>query len=85
MSKSILTRYQFILLFQLHQLYVEVLYTIHNKLGASCPQFSHFKEELLVYVQEAFGVNKKLHEQLLTVATDEKVCKLLLDKKVMLP
>ena len=59
--------------FQLHQLYVEVLYTIQNKLGASCPQFSHFKDELLAYVQEAFGVNKKLHEQLLAVATDEKV------------
>ena len=53
-----------IVLFQLHRLYVEVLYTIQHKLGASCPQFNHFKEDLLAYAQEAFGVNKKLHEQL---------------------
>ena len=52
---------------------MEVLYTIQHKLGASCPQFNHFKDDLLAYAQEAFGVNKKLHEQLLTVASDEKV------------
>ena len=34
---------------------------------------SQVREELLRHAQEAFGVNRKLHQQLLVVASEEKV------------
>ena len=60
------------ILFQLHRLYVEVLYTIENKLGASCPQYSQLSGDLMRFSQEAFGVNPVLHDHLMSVASEEK-------------
>ena len=59
--------------FQLERLYVEVLFTIENKLGSTCPQFTEMNAELISYAQEAFGVSQKIHEHLLGVACGEKV------------
>ena len=52
---------------------MEVLFTIENKLGSSCPQFSEMNTDLISYAQEAFGVSQKIHEHLLGVASGEKV------------
>ena len=60
-------------LFQLERLYVEVLFTIENKLGSSCPQYTEMNTDLISYAQEAFGVSQKIHEHLLGVACGEKV------------
>ena len=57
---------------QLERLYVEVLFTIENKLGSSCPQFTEMNTELLSYAKEAFGVNQKVHDHLMGVASGEK-------------
>ncbi|XP_046402880.1 uncharacterized protein LOC124168661 [Ischnura elegans] len=56
----------------LEQLYVELLYTITNKVGAPTGQFSHYKEELYSYAQEAFGLPDDLHRKFLSIATEEK-------------
>ena len=55
---------------QLEALYVSVLYTIQHMLGGST---ADQRDELLCFVQEAFGVNQKLHEELLATAVLEKV------------
>ncbi|XP_023321249.1 uncharacterized protein LOC111695983 [Eurytemora carolleeae] len=57
---------------ELEQLYVEVLYTIQHKLGANSFQFTQIQDELLAYAKDAFGVNQKLHVQLVNVAGDVK-------------
>ena len=60
-------------LFQLEQLYVEVLYTITNKVGASTGQYSHYKEDLYSYAQEAFGISSEVHRKFMAIASEEKV------------
>ena len=47
-----------------------VLYTIQHMLGENT---ADQRDELLCFVQEAFGVSQKLHEELLATAVLEKV------------
>jgi hypothetical protein len=52
---------------------VEVLYTITNKVGASTGQYSHYKEDLYSYAQEAFGISSEVHRKFMAIASEEKV------------
>ncbi|KAK6630946.1 hypothetical protein RUM44_003118 [Polyplax serrata] len=56
----------------LEHLYVEVLYTIKNKVGVSTGQYAHYQEELYQYAQEAFNIQPQRHRKLLAVASEEK-------------
>ncbi|PSN57662.1 hypothetical protein C0J52_05382, partial [Blattella germanica] len=58
---------------EIEQLYVEVLYTITNKVGASTGQYSHYKEDLYSYAQEAFGISSEVHRKFMAIASEEKV------------
>ncbi|KAJ8895016.1 hypothetical protein PR048_000325 [Dryococelus australis] len=58
---------------RLEQLYVEVLYTITNKVGASTGQYAHYKEDLYLYAQEAFGISSDMHRKFMAIASEEKV------------
>lgn len=62
------------IVFQLEQLYIEVLYTVANTVGASTGQYAHYKEDLYRYAQEAFGVPQDQHRRYLNIASEEKVC-----------
>ncbi|KAF3430861.1 hypothetical protein E2986_05529 [Frieseomelitta varia] len=57
---------------QLEQLYIEVLYTVANTVGASTGQYAHYKEDLYRYAQEAFGVPQDQHRRYLNIASEEK-------------
>ncbi|XP_069688099.1 BAI1-associated protein 3 isoform X2 [Periplaneta americana] len=57
---------------EIEQLYVEVLYTITNKVGASTGQYSHYKEDLYSYAQEAFGISSEIHRKFMAIASEEK-------------
>lgn len=57
----------------MEQLYIEVLYTIANTVGASTGQYAHYKEDLYRYAQEAFGVPQDQHRRYLNIASEEKV------------
>lgn len=59
--------------FQIEKLYVEVLYTIANTVGASTGQYAHYKEDLYGYAQEAFGIPQDQHRRYLDIASKEKV------------
>lgn len=63
----------FSFVYQLEQLYVEVLYTITNKVGASTGQYAHYKEDLYSYAQEAFGIPNDVHRKFMAIASEEKV------------
>lgn len=54
-------------------MYIEVLYTIANTVGASTGQYAHYKEDLYRYAQEAFGVPSDQHRRYLNIASEEKV------------
>lgn len=54
-------------------MYIEVLYTIANTVGASTGQYAHYKEDLYRYAQEAFGVPQDQHRRYLNIASEEKV------------
>ncbi|XP_055846829.1 BAI1-associated protein 3 [Episyrphus balteatus] len=56
------------------KLYVEVLHTIANTVGAPAPggQFAHYKEEMYLHAQRAFGVNPDRHYRLLHNAAEDK-------------
>ncbi|EFN81951.1 BAI1-associated protein 3, partial [Harpegnathos saltator] len=57
---------------EMEQLYIEVLYTIANTVGASTGQYAHYKEDLYRYAQEAFGVPQDQHRRYLNIASEEK-------------
>ncbi|KAK9310327.1 hypothetical protein QLX08_000330 [Tetragonisca angustula] len=57
---------------ELEQLYIEVLYTVANTVGASTGQYAHYKEDLYRYAQEAFGVPQDQHRRYLNIASEEK-------------
>ncbi|XP_076385473.1 BAI1 associated protein 3 isoform X7 [Megachile rotundata] len=57
---------------ELEQLYIEVLYTIANTVGASTGQYAHYKEDLYRYAQEAFEVPQDQHRRYLNIASEEK-------------
>ncbi|XP_054012267.1 BAI1-associated protein 3 isoform X1 [Hylaeus anthracinus] len=57
---------------KLEQLYIEVLYTIANTVGASTGQYAHYKEDLYRYAQEAFRVPQDQHRRYLSIASEEK-------------
>ncbi|XP_043289714.1 BAI1-associated protein 3 isoform X2 [Venturia canescens] len=57
---------------ELEQLYIEVLYTIANTVGASTGKYTHYKEDLFRYAQEAFGVSPDQHIRFLKLASEEK-------------
>uniref|UniRef100_A0A8D8TBQ9 BAI1-associated protein 3 n=1 Tax=Cacopsylla melanoneura TaxID=428564 RepID=A0A8D8TBQ9_9HEMI len=57
---------------EMESLYVEVLYTITNKVGASSGQFSHYQDELYSYAQKAFNVPDDQHRKYLSIADEEK-------------
>ena len=40
-----------LLMLQLQQLYIEVMYTIQHRLGANSAQYNHIKEELFAHAQ----------------------------------
>ena len=52
---------------------MEVLYTITNKVGASTGQYSHYKEDLYSYAQQAFGISSEVHRKFMAIASEEKV------------
>jgi len=62
-----------VLLFQMEQLYIEVLYTIKYKVGLSSNQTSQYQEELYSYAQRAFKVSNDVHRRYLSIASEEKV------------
>ncbi|CAK9797159.1 BAI1-associated protein 3 [Anthophora quadrimaculata] len=57
---------------ELEQLYIEVLYTVANTVGASTGQYAHYKEDLYRYAQEAFGIPQDQHRRYLNIASEEK-------------
>ncbi|XP_043486497.1 BAI1-associated protein 3 isoform X1 [Polistes fuscatus] len=57
---------------EIEKLYVEVLYTIANTVGASTGQYAHYKEDLYGYAQEAFGIPQDQHRRYLDIASKEK-------------
>ncbi|XP_072156728.1 BAI1-associated protein 3 isoform X1 [Bemisia tabaci] len=57
---------------ELEQLYIEVLYTITNKVGASSGPYSYYKEELYQYAQKAFGITNEQHRRYMAIASEEK-------------
>ncbi|XP_078053508.1 BAI1 associated protein 3 isoform X5 [Augochlora pura] len=57
---------------ELEQLYIEVLYTIANTVGANTGQYAHYKEDLYMYAQEAFRVPQDQHRRYLNIASEEK-------------
>ncbi|XP_044760714.1 BAI1-associated protein 3 [Coccinella septempunctata] len=56
------------------KLYVEMLYTIANTVGAPAPggQYAHYKEDLYLYGQRAFGMPPDRHYRMLHTAGEEK-------------
>ncbi|XP_030373043.1 BAI1-associated protein 3 [Scaptodrosophila lebanonensis] len=56
------------------KLYVEVLHTIANTVGAPAPggQFTHYKDEMYLHAQRAFGVNPDRHYRLLHASAEDK-------------
>ncbi|CAG9770591.1 unnamed protein product [Ceutorhynchus assimilis] len=56
------------------KLYVEMLYTIANTVGAPAPggQYAHYKEDLYLYGQRAFGTPPDRHYRMLHVAGEEQ-------------
>ncbi|XP_064213370.1 BAI1-associated protein 3 isoform X2 [Tribolium castaneum] len=56
------------------KLYVEMLYTIANTVGAPAPggQYAHYKEDLYLYGQRAFGMPPDRHYRMLHLAGEEK-------------
>ncbi|XP_076272507.1 BAI1 associated protein 3 [Rhynchophorus ferrugineus] len=56
------------------KLYVEMLYTIANTVGAPAPggQYAHYKEDLYLYGQRAFGMPPERHYRMLHVAGEEQ-------------
>ncbi|KAL3275866.1 hypothetical protein HHI36_020605 [Cryptolaemus montrouzieri] len=56
------------------KLYVEMLYTIANTVGAPAPggQYAHYKEDLYLYGQRAFGMPPDRHYRMLHMAGEEK-------------
>lgn len=63
----------FLILFQMEQLYIEVLYTIKFKAGSPGGQTSQYQEELYSYAQKAFRISNEMHRRYLSVASEEKV------------
>ncbi|CAB0013182.1 unnamed protein product, partial [Nesidiocoris tenuis] len=56
--------------FQLEKLYIEVLYTIKHKVGASSGQY--YQEDLFGYAQRAFGIPPEQHKRAMSIAIEEK-------------
>ncbi|CAG9806224.1 unnamed protein product [Chironomus riparius] len=56
------------------QLYVDVLYTIANCVGCQQPggQYAHYKDEMYIAAQRAFGVSPDRHYRLLHAAVEDK-------------
>ncbi|XP_065160507.1 BAI1-associated protein 3 isoform X2 [Atheta coriaria] len=56
------------------KLYIEMLYTIANTVGAPAPggQYAHYKEDLYLYGQQAFDVPPDRHYRMLHLAGEEK-------------
>ncbi|XP_036671560.3 BAI1-associated protein 3 [Drosophila suzukii] len=56
------------------KLYAEVLHTIANTVGAPAPggQFAHYKDEMYLHAQRAFGVNPDRHYRLLHASAEDK-------------
>ncbi|XP_076366193.1 BAI1-associated protein 3-like isoform X2 [Tachypleus tridentatus] len=54
------------------RLYVEVLYTIKHKIGASSADYVTYTTDLYEYAQKAFQMSPEHHRRLFVVAQDEK-------------
>ncbi|CAH1987257.1 unnamed protein product [Acanthoscelides obtectus] len=56
------------------KLYVEMLYTIANAVGAPAPggQYAHYKEDLYLYGQRAFGIPGDRHYRMMHTAGEEQ-------------
>lgn len=63
----------FILCPQFEMLYIEVLYTVKHKIGATSGSHSPYQQDLFQYAKEAFRVTPEDHARLLAKATEEKV------------
>lgn len=59
---------------QYEQLYVEVLYTIKHKIGATTAGHLPYLQDLYLYAREAFRVTPEDHARLLARASQSKVC-----------
>ncbi|KAK7502304.1 hypothetical protein BaRGS_00006257 [Batillaria attramentaria] len=53
-------------------LYIEVLYTVKHKIGATTGVHSPYQQDLFQYAKEAFSVSPEDHARLLARATEEK-------------
>ena len=60
-------------LIQFELLYIEVLYTIKHKIGATAGSHLPFIQDLYAYVQDAFQLTPDEHARLLGKASEEKV------------
>ena len=60
-------------LIQFELLYIEVLYTIKHKIGATSGCHLPFIQDLYAYVQDAFQLTPDEHARLLGKASEEKV------------
>ncbi|XP_076324975.1 BAI1-associated protein 3-like isoform X2 [Tachypleus tridentatus] len=57
---------------ELEHLYVEVLYIVKHKIGASTADYDAYTSDLCEYAKKAFQMSPEKHCQLLEVAHDEK-------------
>ena len=58
---------------QFEKLYVEVLYTIKHRIGATTGGHLPYVQDLFLYAREAFAVTPEKHATLLARASEEKV------------
>ncbi|PVD39324.1 hypothetical protein C0Q70_01954 [Pomacea canaliculata] len=57
---------------EFEMLYIEVLYTVKHKIGATSGSHSPYQQDLFQYAKEAFRVTPEDHARLLAKATEEK-------------
>lgn len=62
--------------FQQELLYLEVLYTVKHKIGATTGGHTPFVNDLYAYGQQAFNVSPEDHAKLVAKAGEEKVIEL---------
>ena len=54
-------------------MYLEALYTIKHKIGRTIDGHSDYKNDLNLYLQDAFKISSAEHERLVARVTEEKV------------
>lgn len=64
-------------------LYIEALYTIKHKIGRTIDGHSDYKNDLNLYLQDAFKISSEDHERLLAKVKEEKPPVLILNVEVV--